>query len=248
MRKRIAAFAMAMSLLLCSCGGESASSAPAPDHTAVGFSHHSTLSKEEALTEPISLWSAWRNGILRPFSRPDTTHPLTFSWLEAQFPIQCTRTPTANGAYCLYKTGDGGLLYVFFSKEGTEYRYSHWAYMEQRLKLEDFAHLQLGDLRNEVYLVDPGLRTLINATEAYPLLIQWSPYIDKETTYSFHILEDCLLVIRYDKDNRIQQMIVQDDYVYTIKAGDKKMDYSFVIFADDFAPPPTMMESTDPTA
>ena len=243
--RKIVALVLVLCLTLCSCSGKGDKNKTG---TALGFDQHSTAPKEEVLTEPISLWTAWRNGILRPFMRPDSTNPLGFTWLNNQFPIQCTRTPTADSAYCLYKTGDGGYLYVFFTKEGKDYAYSHWAYMEQRLPLAAFEHLQLGDLRSEVYMVDPGIRTLINAAEDYPQLIQWSPYIDRESSSSFHILEDCLLIIRYDKEDRIQQMIIKEDYRYTVKAGERQKTYNFVIFAEDFASPPTEMDPDVPAA
>lgn len=244
MKIRLTAVLLALCLLLCSCGGGSTAS-DGPTGTDLGFACHSTAPKEEVLTEPISLWTAWRNGILRPFARPDTTHPLTFDWLNNQFPLQCLRTPTADSAYALYKSGDGGYLYVFFDKQGTEYHYSHWAYMGQRLKIADFEHIQLGDLRNEVFMVDPACRTLVQAAEEYPQLIQWSPYIPQTDSHTFHILEDGLLVIRYDEEDRVQQMIFKDDYVYNIKVGELKKGYKFVIFAEDFAPAPTAAAPAD---
>lgn len=238
MKMKLLAALLALCLLLCSCGGGSTASEAGTD-TALGFGKHSTSPKEDLLTEPISLWTAWRNGILRPFARPDTTHPLGFSWLNNQFPIQCLRTPTADSAYALYKSGDGGYLYVFFDKQGTDYSYSHWAYMGQRLKRAAFEHIELGDLRNEVFMVDPASRTIVQAAEDYPQLIQWSPYIPTTNSHTFHILEDGLLVIRYDDNDRVQQIIFKEDYTYNIKVGELSKAYKFVIFAEDFAPAPT---------
>ncbi len=243
MIKKLTAVLLAICLFLCGCGD---GDTPSLTGTDLGFAYHSTAPKEQVLTEDVSLRTAWRNGVLRSFARPDTQKPLTFDWLNNQFPLQCTRTPTANSAYCLYRTEEGGYLYVFFDKQDTDYAYSHWAYMQRRLPLSAFEHLQTGDLRDEVYMVDPGLRTLVQSAQEYPLLIQWSAHIDKEYSYSFHILEDGLLTIRYDEEDRIQQMIVKDDYLYTIKAGDRSKTYNFVIFADDFAPATTANDPSTP--
>ena len=244
MIRKIFALVLVLCLTLCACGGPANEQKTATD---IGFSKHSTKPKEKVLTDSVSMWSAWRDGALRPFARPNGNAQFSFDWLNEKLPIQCLRTPTADTAYALYKSDSGGYLYIFFTNEGSHYAYSHWAYMEKRLSMADFAQIELDDLRNEVLMIDHGCRTVVQSAEGYESLIRWSPNIPNTESQTFHILEDGLLVIRYDEGGRVKQINFRKDYIYTVKVGDVKKDYNFTIFAEDFANPPMATDTENST-
>lgn len=132
-----------------------------------------------------------------------------------------------NTAYSIYKSPQGGYVYVYFYDVGGNYWCkSHIAYRENVLRYDDFKVLTGGLTPAELKALNSVKGEIPHYTVADVANIDsgvnaYLSNIDKEDSTwwywdSYHVLEDGLFIIRYNarEDNRIIRMEFYENFVY----------------------------------
>jgi len=167
---------------------------------------------------------------------PVYSYQINLPDVEEDFPVECLRRTGDSTAYTIYKTDEGGMVYMFYVN-----RYSNWTlyrmvYLETELSHQDFLKLKVGDSIEDVEKIDSGLRSMRNVIKSLPNTheIVWlSSYV--------HLLRDGNIVIQYteadDKSMRIENITFHEDFKHIVNEFDifNRIDYDdYTILPQDY--------------
>lgn len=132
----------------------------------------------------------------------------TIYGLNEIMPVELLRRTDEKNAYILYQTSEGGLFYAFFSNNGDvdsdSWIYRYGAYMKKSLSKSNFDSIKTGDSASEVQKVDP-------ITDIY---LRY--YSKTDALFSYHILKDGILRIRYKRSGdevTVEKILFREDFL-----------------------------------
>lgn len=158
----------------------------------------------------------------------------SFDDVNQKYPIECIRKNNEN-IYAVYKTNQGGLMYMFFTPDMHLY-YS--AYSMKKLSYADFSNIKAGDSFEKVAAVDPAANAMKTAYETGN---------DSLVLYTVHVLSDGVFVAFYNESETsgytVWKCEYYPDYIFNhyeffIKAKPEyaidNTDYSYKILPGDY--------------
>lgn len=175
-----------------------------------------------------------------PLSRPNAM--FSSAATNKISPIECARKKENGDNYVVYNIEEGGKYFCFFPAD-QGYYLSHSIWAAKPLKAKDFEHLQVWNSKfTEVIATDPAIMYSYDKGYNSNIII----VRDKEFVYRFslHLLEEGLLVIRYNNfgvqeenqesislDTPIIDIQLYEDFKFPLSLGtaaDGVYDYSIL--------------------
>lgn len=157
-------------------------------------------------------WGIWADGL---------SERVSYNRINSLYPVECIRK-CGDHVYAIYKTKQGGLLYIFFD-EGMDVK--HCAYSTKKLSYSDFESVKAGQSVADIEKIDSNVTTL----KKY-----WEQQLEYAATT--HILTDGVLRIFYHKSPQTgeftvwktaysKDFIFSYDTVFEDETSDSKLDY-----------------------
>lgn len=135
--------------------------------------------------------------------------------VEDLFPAECIRRTSDNTLYSMYRTTEGGLVYLYFEKIYSQWVLHHSVYVKKSLEQSDFQDLRLGDTIEDVEKIDPV-----------------AGVVKKYTTFPWtvHLLRDGIIKITYTiNDNGIYIISeIQRDDNFELNLDNVVHDYTIL--------------------
>lgn len=178
------------------------------------LSKASQLSMEQLITKRYSEKEFYEKGVLYRSYQPLVSFHFYLYSISDLFPVECIRQTSDDSIYCIYKTKENGLIYLFFVKRWNEWYMNHAIYSKKSLTLSDFQNIKIGDNRKAIEQIDP-----IVSTDS-----QYSQY-----QFTLHLLKDGVVKIEYElKDGQMLVSNIQRKSDFKLTMDDITYDYSIL--------------------
>lgn len=157
------------------------------------------------------------NKIVRDFLNfgfnPNGSSWLALIDLNKRYSVDCLRKTTDNCLYCVYKTKEGGRLYLFFFSFSSNWAYNYSLYSKKALHYADFSALKPGDSLSAVERIDPACSLY---RPVYPL----------KQINTRHLLKDGILNIDYSRNSAGNYLITRITYSKDFQFKGSRVDKS----------------------